>query len=173
MPDKPLLCFTEFNPDFIQKADTIVKKYWSGDFDPDPYQEGFIAVPNLFSFYFCADEGYNNLKPEVIYKTRFPYLSEDENEDNLDFDSSKIHCAIFFQCSNNVNVSLANLFETLLPNYIFEVDDGAFVVSPDENQHITLLEIMSLLTARGFIYDKENCDFKKFFKDLVVIKRPV
>lgn len=155
-PNK-VLYYKKFDENLLKAGRKIVKKYTTYDEDEleiTADMKGYEAIPNSIVFFFTGE-----YPPETkITKEIASYM---------DF-------SIFFGpvTSDSFDQHMTTLIGDLLPDNYSEECECEFVPYYDNDDNaLTIKEIMQELLDRGFIYDSKNCDLKNYFSDYSLVPK--
>lgn len=159
-PNK-VIYYRQFSPELVKACKKIVKK--ATDYDEDeefeiqPEMKGYEAIPNCFRFFFVGD-CYNldtKITKEVYFEMKF---------------------AVFFSpiTTECYDQHLDYIIGDFLPSYYNEECECQFTPHFENNEDaLTIRQILEQLSEIGFIYEKELCDLKEDFKDYTFIPKKV
>lgn len=157
-----VIYYKQFKPDQIKDAKKIVKKltkfFEDDEKDIDISEmKGFDAIPSCFTFFFLG-EGYKS-------DTK---ITEEINS-NMDF-------SIFFSpiTDKYYDQHLEHIIGNFLPDTYSEECECTFSSHfENDNEALTIKQILENLSEIGFIYDNKRCDLKNEFKDYTFIPKEI
>ena len=152
-----VLYYKKFDDSLVKAAKKIVKKYTDyedDEFEVSPEMKGYDAIPNLISFFFLGE-----YPPDTKITKEISF--------NMDF-------SIFFSpvTDKYFDQHLQPLIADFIPEHFGEECECEFApFYENEDEALTIREIMQKLLDRGFIYDVKRCDLQEYFKDYTIIPK--
>ena len=172
---KNTLKTVKFNDLDIALAKGIVENYLNDDGIDLESDEGCEAIPNNIAFFFQADTITTDLKSFVKRKIKGKDLTEGELSD-MTLYMEKCHFSVFMYpiFERHSECDMSPLLEEFLPESLQEISECVFIPNViDEDDSISILDVMKDLLNEGFIYVPTECAVKDYFKDYTIVAKNI